>query len=192
LQITNFSGNLLNTTTPREFSFDFGYSRLLTPALSIGLTFRYINSHLASGDVGTGDIYKAGTAVAADISLFNSRSNDDSQNGFAWGVVLSNLGSKIGYTNNSSQKDFIPANLGVGFSYTIAPDNENGHLSFGLDINKLLVPIYPVATGVNSIDSVNLAYYRNTDLASSWVKSFNDGSNQLSDLKVSLGTEYNL
>ena len=41
-----------------------------------------------------------------------------SGDGWAWGVVLQNLGSKISYTDNADAKDFIPANLGLGANYT--------------------------------------------------------------------------
>lgn len=188
IQLTDYSGNILNTVKPSEFSIDAGYSRVLNEKMSIGVALRYINSRLVVGDVGTGVVYKAGNAVAGDVSLFYHGVGEDG-GGLNWGVVLSNLGSKIGYTNDSRNKDYIPANLGLGATYT-SIINESNKVTFGLDINKLLVPAAPLATGNYSVDSSNLYNYRNTSVVSSWMKSFSDGTNQLTSLQASLGAEY--
>lgn len=188
IQLTDYSGNILNTVKPSEFSIDAGYSRILNNKLSIGVALRYINSRLVVGDVGTGVVYKAGNSVAGDISLFYN-GTDEQGAGLNWGVVLSNLGAKIGYTNDSRNKDYIPANLGVGATYTSAI-NESNKITFGLDIHKLLVPTPPTATGTYSVDSAALANYRSTSLISSWFKSFSDGTNQLQSLTASIGAEY--
>ena len=188
IQLTDFSGNVLNNIKPSEFSVDFGYSRILNNKLSLGVAIRYINSRLVIGDVGTGVVYKAGTSVAGDVSLFY-RGVDESGAGLNWGLSLSNLGAKIGYTNDARNRDFIPANLGVGATYNFVMD-ENNRLMLGLDINKLLVPVVPPATGVYATDSASLANYRSTGVLASWFKSFNDGTNQLNSLQASLGAEY--
>jgi len=188
IQLTDFSGNILNNIKPSEFSVDFGYSRILNNKLSLGVAIRYINSRLVIGDVGTGVVYKAGTSVAGDVSLFY-HGVDESGAGLNWGLSLSNLGAKIGYTNDARNKDFIPANLGLGVAYNFVMD-ENNRLMLGLDINKLLVPVVPPATGVYATDSASLANYRSTSVLSSWFKSFNDGTNQLNSLQASLGAEY--
>lgn len=189
IQLTDYSGNILNNIKPSEFSIDAGYSRILNEKLSIGVALRYINSRLVVGDVGTGVVYKAGNAVAGDVSLYYNGKGDDG-GGLSWGVVLSNLGSKIGYTNDSRNKDYIPANLGAGVTYT-SVINESNKITFGLDINKLLVPAVPTATGNTSADSANLANYRSSSVVSSWFKSFSDGTNQIQSFNASLGAEYN-
>lgn len=188
IQLTDYAGNILNTVKPSEFCIDGGYSRVLNEKLSIGVALRYINSRLVVGDVGTGVVYKAGNAVAGDVSLYYHGVGEDGE-GLNWGVVVSNLGSKIGYTNDSRNKDYIPANLGIGVNYTKVI-NESNKISFGLDINKLLVPSAPVATGDYTTDSARLSDYRNTGVISSYFKSFSDGSNQLNSLQASLGAEY--
>lgn len=187
IQFTDYSGNNLNSYNPKEMAIDFGYSRLLSEKLSLGVTARYIHSSLAAGSI-SGVTYKAGNAVAADISLFHDGTGKDGQ-GLTWGVTLSNLGTKIGYTNDSQNKDFIPANLGLGIGYTTVFD-ETSKLTFGLDINKLLVPMAPTASGNTSTDSANLADYRNSSVLSSWFKSFHDGSSQFKTLQASIGAEY--
>ncbi|TAG13491.1 MAG: hypothetical protein EAZ35_00100 [Sphingobacteriia bacterium] len=188
IQLTDFSGNILNTVRPSEFSLDAGYTRSLNDKMSVAVALRYINSRLVVGDVGTGVVYRAGNAVAGDVSLFYNGTNTDGQ-GLNWGVVLSNLGAKIGYTNDARNKDFLPANLGLGMAYTTVL-NETSKITFALDVNKLLVPISPIATGTFSTDSTALSNYRNTGVVSSWMKSFNDGSNQLNSLQASLGAEF--
>ncbi len=189
IQLTDNSGNLLNSVKPSEFAIDFGYTRKIGDNLSIGGALRYINSRLVTGDVGTGVVYKAGNTVAADVSLYYHGMADEQSSGLNWGITLSNMGGKIGYTNDANNKDFIPANLGFGLAY-INVINESNKISFGLDLNKLLVPIAPKATGVYSTDSAALAAYRNTGVVSSWLKSFNDGTSIVSSFQASLGMEY--
>ncbi|MBH2005406.1 MAG: type IX secretion system outer membrane channel protein PorV [Sphingobacteriia bacterium] len=188
IQLTDFSGNILNTVRPSEFAIDGGYTRVLSNKMSLAVALRYINSRLVVGDVGTGVVYRAGNAMAGDVSLFYNGINADGQ-GLNWGVTLSNLGTKVGYTNDARNKDFLPANLGVGVAYTKAINDMN-KITFAADINKLLVPVSPAATGNYTTDSTNLANYRSTGVVSSWFKSFSDGSNQLNALQISVGTEY--
>lgn len=189
LRFTDFSGNFLGSYRPREFSIDFGYSRKLAADLAIGVTIRYINSSLASGDVqNTGVIYKAGTSVASDISLYHYGEEKNGV-GLNWGIVLSNLGSKIGYTSDAKNKDYIPANLGFGVTHSSFVA-DNCKLTVGLDVNKLLVPAAPQPTGIASTDSILLADYRGTSVIGSWFKSFGDNTNLGSSLELSLGAEF--
>lgn len=188
IQLTDFSGNVLNTVRPTEFSFDAGYTRVLNDRLSVAVALRYINSRLVVGDVGTGVVYKAGNALAGDVSLFYNGRDEEGQ-GFNFGAVLSNLGTKVGYTNDARNKDFLPANLGLGMAYTKILDETNS-ISFALDVNKLLVPMAPISTGVFATDSANLSNYRNTSVVSSWMKSFSDGSSLTKSLQISAGMEY--
>jgi hypothetical protein len=188
IQLTDFSGNVLNNIRPSEFSIDAGYTRLINSKMSVAVALRYINSRLVVGDVGTGVVYRAGNAMAGDVSIFYNGLNKDG-GGLSWGVVLSNLGTKIGYTNDSRNRDYLPANLGIGMAYA-APIDEANKISFALDVNKLLVPITPSVTGDYSKDSANLAEYRSSSVVSSWFKSFNDGSNQINNFQLSMGTEY--
>jgi hypothetical protein len=187
IQFTDFAGNNLSTYRPREFSFDVGYSRRLSPKLGVGVALRYINSSLAKGDPNnSGVVYKPGNAVSGDLSLFHTGVNDVGQ-GWNWGVTLSNLGSKIGYTSDAQQKDYIPANLGLGAAYTWVFD-ETSKLTAGVDMNKLLVPTPPSLS-----DSAGLVDYRNKSVINSWFSSFGDAGgfgDELKEVQVSLGGEY--
>lgn len=189
IQFTDNLGNNLQSYRPREFAFDIGYSRKLSDNLSLGLALRYINSNLASGQSASGSTYKTGNAVAGDITLFHDGTQGSSDgSGLNWGLSLSNLGSKISYTNDASEKDFIPANMGLGVAYIKAFDESN-KITFAMDVNKLLVPT-PPALG----DSTGLANYRNKGVVGSWFSSFTDApggfKEELQEFQISLGAEY--
>ena len=188
IQFTDDNGTELQKFSPKEYAFDFGYTRKLGDRLGLGVSLRYIASKLAN-TVGT-TVYKTGTSVAGDISLFKNAPGENGE-GISWGVSLSNLGGKLGYTNDALNKDYIPANLGAGISYTSVP-NESSRISFSLDVNKLLVPAPPV--GINSslataADTAAELAYKSQSVVSSYFKSFS-GGNQLQLLQASAGIEY--
>ena len=182
IQFTDFSGNQLQSFRPREFAIDGGYSRKLSSKMGLGVALRYISSDLAGGSV-NGVTYKKGSAVAGDVHFFYKGTKADG-NGFDWGATLSNLGSKISYTSDASQKDYIPANFGIGAAYNKVFDADN-KITFALDINKLMVPTPPSAT-----DSASLVDYRSKGVVSSWFSSFGDSKDELKEATVAVGGEY--
>lgn len=194
IQFTDALGNDLNAFRPREFAIDAGYSRKLSDKLGLGIALRYINSNLASGTY-NGTLYQAGNAVAADLSLFNDgTATSEDGSGLSYGINISNLGSKISYTNDATQKDYIPANLGLGVAYTKVFD-ETSKITFGLDVNKLLVPTPPQFSNDGTTqDSINLANYRSKGVLSSWFSSFGDApggfNEELREFQVSVGGEF--
>jgi len=192
IQFTNETGQVLNTGKPREFGIDVGYSRKLSESSALGIGLKYINSNLAQGFSGNGSTYKAGNSVAADIGFYHNR-QDEAGQGWAFGIAFTNLGSKIAYTDNANQKDFIPANFGIGTTYTKVIDESN-KVSFGIDLNKLLVPTPPIATGDDVKDSTNYANYRSKGIVGSWFGSFGDApdgfNEELKEFQISVGAEY--
>ena len=187
IQFTDNLGNDLNTFRPREFGIDVGYSRRLSDKAGFGVGLKYIYSNLAEGPA-AGNNYKAASAVAGDLAFYYTGQNDQGQ-GWAFGAVMSNLGSKISYTDNADQKDYIPANLGLGTTYTRVFNSAN-KLSFGLDLNKLLVPTPPADPATQD----QLAAYRNKSVIGSWFSSFGDApggfSEEIKEFQASLGAEY--
>jgi hypothetical protein len=183
IQFTDNFGNLTSNGNPREFGVDVGYSRKLSEKAGIGVGLKYIYSNLASGAVSPAGTYKAGSAVAGDISFY-LRNLTTAGEGWAFGAALTNLGSKIAYTDVADQKDFIPANFGIGTTYTKVFDESN-RISFGVDLNKLLVP---------TPDTANLPEYRSKGVVASWFGSFADApdgfSEEVKEFQVSLGAEY--
>jgi len=187
IQFTDNLGNDLNTYRPREFGIDFGYSRKLSPKSGLGVGLKYIYSNLASGTA-AGNTYKPASTVAGDIGYYYYGHNDLGQ-GLTFGAALTNLGGKISYTDNADQKDYIPANLGIGSMYTWAFNTEN-KLSLGLDLNKLLVPTPPADPATPD----QLEAYRSKSVVSSWFSSFSDAqggmSEEIKEFQVSVGGEY--
>ena len=187
IDFSDENGNInLPSQRPSEFSYDFGYSTLLTDKFSMGVTLRYIHSRLVSGSYGgLGVNYRAGNTLSGDISLFYKQ-NEDMQ-GFHAGLLLSNLGGKISYSNETKNKYFIPANLGLGIGYLNKIDADNS-IEFGVDINRIMVPANPDNTNTESVNQ-----YFSQSVVSSWFNSFNNkyGMPIGESLKASMGVEYN-
>ena len=181
IEFTDANASPLGSYRPREFAFDAGYSRKLSKKMGLGIALRYINSSLAKGAVGT-TTYKAGTSVAGDVHFYYKGTNA-SGNGFDYGATLSNLGSKISYTSNANQKDYIPANLGLGVAYNKVFDADS-KITFALDLNKLLVPTPP-----SSGDSLAMVSYHTKSVVSSWFSSLGDGDD-MKEIAVAVGAEY--
>ncbi|HTE23692.1 type IX secretion system outer membrane channel protein PorV [Flavitalea sp.] len=197
ITFTDYNAIDNGTFRPREFGVDLGYSRKLSDKMSLGIALRYISSNLTGGGYSNGlTTYKPGSAVAGDVSFFYTGADEAGQ-GWNFGVAVTNLGTKIGYTNDATQKDYIPANLAFGTNYTKVFDEAN-KMSFGLEISKLLVPTPPSFNNDPNdnpdIDSVNVAEYRNKTVVNSWFSSFSDApggfSEELKEFQFSIGTEY--
>ena len=188
ITFTDNLGNDFGTFRPREFGIDVGYSRRLNAKNGIGIALKFINSNLAGGTTVGSTTYKAGNAVAADIGFYHNGVKASGE-GWAWGAVLSNLGTKISYTDNADAKDFIPANLGLGANY-IKKFNATNSISFGIEVNKLLVPTPPA----DPATPAQLADYRSKSVIGSWFSSFGDApggfSEDLKEFQISLGAEY--
>ncbi len=180
IQFTDNMGTSWGSGKPREFGVDLGYSRKLSDKLGLGVSLRYINSDLAAGAPSSGNTYKVGSTVAGDIGLYYD-GKSELGDGFTFGAALTNLGGKVAYTDNADQKDFIPANIGVGATWNKSFDEQN-KIMIGVDLNKLLVPAMKQnPTPQDMID------YRTKGVTSSWFSSFSDFPGQAN---VSLGAEY--
>jgi Type IX secretion system protein PorV len=192
IQFTDAFGQDLNTGRPREISFDLGYSRKLGDKLALGVALRYIRSDLANGLSSNGVTYKPGQSVAGDIGLYHNPAGANGA-GWHWGVSLTNLGSKISYTTDATQKDYIPANLGLGIGHTFI-FQEVHRLTPYFDINKLMVPTPPEFSDDDDIAEEQLAEYRSYGVVNSWFRSFTDApggfSEELKEYQLSLGAEY--
>jgi len=188
IQFTDGSGNDIGTYRPREFGIDIGYSRRLNSKNGIGVALKYINSNLAGGFTQGSTTYKTGNAVAADLGWYYDGKNTAGQ-GWTFGAALTNLGSKISYTNNADAKDYIPANLGLGTTFT-RKFNAQNQIMFGLDLNKLLVPTPPA----DPATAQEIADYRSKSVIGSWFSSFGDApdgfSEEIEEFQVSIGAEY--
>lgn len=192
IAFTDENGMPLGNGRPNEFELNGAYARKLSDNFSAGLSAKFIFSNLAAGQEVGGEEISAGTAFAADISL-TYNTDVELNNGtsdLTFGMAISNLGSKITYTN-SINRDFIPANLGIGAAWNLDFDEYN-RLTIAADINKLLVPTPdPLGTDDN-LDGV--ADYKQVSTFSGVFGSFSDApdgfAEELRELMYSVGLEY--
>lgn len=183
-------GQATGTYKPNEFAFDVAYSMKLSENLSMSLTGRYIRSDLTQGqNVGTTSTHAA-NAGAADLGLYYQNKIDlEMPSQYAFGVQISNLGSKISYSDNM-ESSFLPANLRIGGRYSMDFDQFN-NLSVMADFNKLLVPTPPVYDGEGNIFA---GKDPNVGVLQGAIQSFYDAPNgfkeELQEISMSLGLEY--
>ncbi len=143
IQFTDVNGGDLGTYRPNEFAIDAAYSRMLTDNLSGAVAARFIYSNLTLGQL---EGSRAGISVAADVAVYWQKEVEwfrDIGAEFAWGINISNIGNKIGYSGTSIRRDFIPTNLRFGPTLNLEIDDYNS-IAFTADINKLLVPTPPL------------------------------------------------
>ena len=140
IQFTDPNGQPLNTGRPNEFEVSVAYARKLSDQLSAAVTAKFIYSNLAAGQIVDGETIEPGIAGAADVSLtyLTPINLSSAESELTVGLALSNIGSKITYTN-SINRDFLPANFGLGAGWNIQMDQYNS-ITFAADVNKLLVP----------------------------------------------------
>lgn len=206
ITFTDDNGTVTGTGSPSELEANVGFAQKLTEKLSVGINAKYIYSNLASGVDVQGARAKVGNAFATDISLSyrtKIKKGGGRKDYFSFGLAATNVGSKISYTN-SFNRDYLPANLGIGTAYQFNI-NEYNSFTVALDVNKMMVPT-PVAAKVqdangNEIpnpkyDTNNdkIADYKQLSPISSVFKSFGDApggfSEELKEWTTSIGVEY--
>ncbi|NNC86026.1 MAG: type IX secretion system outer membrane channel protein PorV [Bacteroidia bacterium] len=197
IQLTDINGNPIGESNPNEFAIDVGYARILGDEFSGGLSLRYINSNLTNGQSFQGIETKAGQSVAADLSALWRHDVDISgkDGKVQVGANISNIGSKITYTNLGNAKDFIPINLRLGGAL-IMDLNEYNELTVALDFNKLLVPSPPVYCDTCGTGVSQILFGENPDksVAEGIFSSFSDAPNgfeeEVQEINIAFGMEY--
>ena len=181
INVTDALGQDLKTYKPSDMSVEAGYSRKLSKVLAIGINARYIHSKL--GDNSTYADIKSGNAFAVDLGGYYT-----GKKGFDFGLAFTNIGSKIGYTGDSKDKFFLPANISLGTSYKKKINADNG-ITFGLQIDKLLVPTPP-----DPNDATAVAKYNDKSVIGSLFSSYGDApggfKEELKEFQLGLGAEY--
>lgn len=156
IQFTDNFGNSMGGATPNELAVDVAYATQLSRKFSMAIAMRFIYSNLAPNASLSGNVQaKAGVAGAGDISMYyrDKMKVEGKKVDYAIGATITNIGSKITYTT-PDERDFIPINLRIGTFFTYEIDEYN-KISFGVDVNKLLVPTSPVfLKTVNGRDSL--------------------------------------
>ncbi len=192
IMLTDQNGTSLANVSPNEFAFDVSYARKLTDNFSGAVTLRYIHSDL-SGGIGP-ESYKPGWAFASDVGFFYNKNFGDvgSNRAIAAGINISNIGSKISY-DDGQNKEFLPANLRLGTTYTYEIDPYN-MFSVSLDFNKLLVPTPQISTSSSGSGVIISDNSSNQPVISSIFSSFSDApggaKEELQEINISTGIEY--
>lgn len=184
-------GMATGTYKPNEFAMDLAYTMKLNENFSISLTGRYIRSDLTQGqNVGTTQTHAA-NAGAADLGLYYQKAIKAVRpSEYALGLQISNLGSKISYSDNMDS-EFLPANLRLGGRYTTNLDQFN-QISVMMDFNKLLVPTPPVYN--DSTGAIFAGMDPNVGVFQGAIQSFYDAPNgfkeEIQEISLSIGAEY--
>ncbi len=200
IYLTDNTGYIILETHPREYAMDFAYARKFSKYFSGGMALRYIHSNLTGGQEIEGTETTPGKSFAADISALYRRGfkiNSLDKNLLSFGLNISNIGSKISYSEEDLMKDFIPTNLRLGSSFFI---EEGIHsLTFTIDLNKLLVPTPPIYS--DSVDaSGNYIIIDGMDddvsVLKGMIQSFYDAPNgfkeEMQEISYGFGFEYSL
>lgn len=190
ITFTDDQGNVIRDFTPNEFAIDGSYALKLSDNFSAGVALRFVYSNLTGGTVVQGQDTKPGNSVAFDFGGFyksNKFDISDKPSFITAGLVITNVGNKMTYTNNN-EEDFIPTNLRLGPTLNMQLDKYNA-LSFSVEANKLLVP-----TPGGSLDPDADSTLTNVSPAQGIFGSFSDapqgGKEELSEINLSIGTEY--
>lgn len=190
IEFRDESGSPAGQHNPYELSIDGAYARAFSDKFSGGIAFRYIRSDITGG-ASVGDTEtKPGNAVSADISFYYVNDKikiGDKKHTWSAGVNISNIGSKISYTE--IEKDFLPTNLKIGTAFKFNFDDYNS-FTLALDLNKFLVPTPPITDG----DTILAGSDNDVSTTEGMIQSFYDApgglTEELHEIKYSIGAEY--
>jgi hypothetical protein len=183
------------TVQPNEYAFDMSLARKLSDHFSLALAGRYIRSDLTGGyfDPTSTQRAQAANSGAVDVSMFYTKElkppGDYEASAFALGMSISNVGAKISYSSTDI-RDFLPANMRLGGSYTLQIDQFN-EITGMLDFNKLLVPTPPVR---DSNREIIAGMDPNVSVIQAVFQSFHDAPGgfreEMQEINISFGIEY--
>jgi len=197
IAFTDANGQSIGEGNPNEFELVGTYARKLSEKFSVGISLKFIFSNLASGQAIDNVEIRPATAGAADLSFtyITPIELENINSELTIGGAVTNIGTRVSYTN-SVNRDFLPANLGVGAGWKLDLDQYN-QLTFVADINKLLVPTPCIpgnGTNCNETGDPAILDYREQSVVGSIFNSFSDAPNgageEFRELNYSLGVEY--
>jgi len=135
------AGALLEQYKASEFAIDLTYARKFGESFAMALTGRYFQSDIGSGTYNN-LLLKRTDAFAADVAFYSDNKSEDGEYSrrYNWGVAITNLGTKLKYSEQTT--NFLPMNLRIGGGYALYATPEN-RLTLLLDVNKLMAPTPP-------------------------------------------------
>jgi hypothetical protein len=146
ITFTDQNAQKIRDFVPSEWEIMGGYALKLSEKLALGMNGKFVFSNLTGGTLVAGANTRPARAGAADVSMSYFDSDlrvAGNRAELGVGVVISNIGNKVSYTDVAGPRDFLPANLRLGSALSIDPDQYN-RFTVGLDFNKLLVPTPPI------------------------------------------------
>ncbi len=190
IQLYDQGQNAQGTYYPNEYSLNVAWGRKFGDGFSLGLSGGYVHSNLSDTrfSTGTGDASQAGNALFVGFSTYyKSKIKEFGKEGaFSFGINASNIGTKVSYSDNGV-KDFLPANLKVGFANTLNLDEYN-QFTLTVDLNKLMVPFTRRDASGNQISNDNVS------VVAGIFQSFSDApqglSQEFQQITYSPGLEY--
>jgi hypothetical protein len=190
ITFTDVLGTTIGQYKPHELALGTSYARKLSREFSLAISGRYIYSNLTGGQSAGGIETVAGQSIAADLAGYYAKpvrmGGQDME--LAVGLNISNIGSKVSYTETSI-RDFIPINMRLGTSLGTDIDNYN-KISLAFDLNKLLVPTPPITDN----GEIKLGQSSDVGVVSGIFQSFGDApggfSEEMREINYSIGTEY--
>jgi len=124
-----------------ETAISTSYGTKITENTGLGVSVKFIYSHLADKGTGQEQGSGVGTDIAVDIGILHKTIDPLFGNKLQLGANLSNLGPKMSYID-VAQADPIPTGLAMGFAYSLLDDSYNKLVLTG-ETDKLLVRKYP-------------------------------------------------
>ncbi|MEN9704039.1 MAG: hypothetical protein RLZZ209_1467 [Bacteroidota bacterium] len=188
-QATLDNGTSAGNFNSKEFAIGISHARKLSPALSLGMNLKYINSNLLGNYQGSGGVsnaLKPAQTVAADISVFYAKPSVGPWK-YSYGLTLSNISGKVTY--GGTERNFIPTNLRVGMAATHEIDDLN-KLTFTVDFNKLMVPTPPAYENGKMIGTDPATVSAIGGIFGSLADAPDGISEEIKEVTTSMGAEY--
>lgn len=192
IQLVDANQTYLGIYSPNELAVDGTFARTFGDNFSLGTAIRFIYSNLSSGQFFDGQQTRPGTALAADVSAYYQNDQDvlGKPATLSFGLNISNIGTKMSYTDGGDLKYFLPTNMKLGTASTFHLDAFND-FTIAIDFNKLLVPTPPQ---YDTNGRIVAGKDPNRSVPAGIFGSFSDapggGSEELQEVNISTGLEY--
>jgi hypothetical protein len=196
--VQNQATNTFESHLNRELALNIVLARRIGKNLSVGAGVKYIHSNLGSLRDSTGRVFlHPANVLAIDLSAtfrkrFKLMVEDDAS--FQAGLSLSNIGTKVNYTPTNTNGQLMPANAGLGLSFTYAITKDHS-ISLASDFNKLMVPsIVDPSSPEYDANTNGVPDYLEQSVPEALLASFTDSPDgvpgELKELIYSVGIEY--
>lgn len=182
IELTDQMGEWYGDSHPLEMAFDVAYSQMLSENFSASVALRLIYSDLNNGlNLSGGSEMYPGASVAADVAAYYRKpiTLSTGEGILAFGLNISNLGSKVSYDKNVTN-NFIPTNMRLGGSFDY-PIDDYQRISVSADVNKLLVPTPNATTDFNNVSMLSGVFMSFSDAPA---------EEELREIMWSVGAEY--